>query len=297
MTAIEPSNYTNTYFGSDEQKAIKFVKKLYINSSSFDVINSGYENLVVIVDDVYAVRFPRSQEIWERGQVERLVLRELSKQADLKIPRVIAANENPPYLITQYLHGRQLDVSIVRQLPQDTKKRIGQSVAEFAYALHATIPIEMISQSLIQQKSTYDDYLNRVLIDRTDPSPTVDNLAKSYYSAWQNMSKDKTVVVHDDLHTGNLLFDKDYQLTGVLDFGAVCIGSPEQDLRQTYRLGEDVLEAAASRYEELSCKSFNREAAKIWTITQELGAYCREDAGEAHDRAKANLEFWFGELA
>lgn len=134
-----------------------------------------------------------------------------------------------------------------------------------------------------------------MLLDRRDPNPKIDALAKHYYRAWLNKKQSKQLVIHDDLHVGNLLFDNNYNIN-VLDFGAVCIGTAEQELRHAYRLGDEALESAASTYEALSRRPFDRETAKLWTVTQELGAYCRENSGLAHERALENLQFWFPKL-
>ncbi|NCU37686.1 aminoglycoside phosphotransferase family protein [Candidatus Saccharibacteria bacterium] len=294
---MNSSEENSAHLGSNPNLALQLIYKLYGDGVDVNIIDSGFENLIIIVNKTYVVRFPRTKEVWVRGQTERSVLQELSNTTDLIVPKVVSINNNPPYLVTQYLHGEMLDVQTVRNLPQAKKQHIGQSIADFAFALHSSIPVKMVTLSYIEQKSTYDDYLRRVLMERNDPNAKIDKLAKKYYLAWQKIPKAKTVVVHDDLHTGNLLFDKDYNLSGVLDFGAVCVGSPEQDLRQMYRLGEDVLEAVARRYEQLSGQPFDRQTAKVWTVTQELAAYCREESGTTRDRAKANLEYWFGALS
>jgi aminoglycoside phosphotransferase (APT) family kinase protein len=181
-------------------------------------------------------------------------------------------------------------------LPTPTLQKIGKEMAEFAYAFHTRLLPDDIQPFLTPRSWSYDDYLKRVLFDRQDPNPKIDALAKQYHQAWLNKKLSDELVIHDDLHTGNLLFDDEYNLS-VLDFGAVTIGTAEQELRQAYRLGDAALESAASTYEALSGKPFDRDTAKLWTVTQELGAYCREESGGAHERAAENLQFWFPELS
>jgi aminoglycoside phosphotransferase (APT) family kinase protein len=278
------------------QEALNYVTKLYGSDAIVEVIDSGYENVIFVVNNTYSVRFPRSLEIWDRSSIERAVLGELGNNSPIKVPRIISINHDPAYVVAEYIKGQQITTNRVRALSANVKAKIGTSVAEFTYYLHKTVGVNKIQSLVPEQKSTYGDYLKRVLVDRTDPNPTIDILAKKYYELWIKMPKDNTVVVHDDLHTGNLIFDNDYNLIGAIDFGAVCIGSPEQDLRQTYRLGNEALVAAANKYSELSGQKIDIDIAKTWTITQELGAYCRQDSGVAHDRAKNNLEFWFSDL-
>lgn len=283
------------YLGNDSQAATAIVQKLYPNEARFDVIDEGQENLIIVVGQLYTVRFPRNEEVWQRGLAERNVLEELSSSS-LPVPKLIAISENPAYIQTTYLRGNHLDPDQIRTASKEVQQQISEEMARFAYTIHRALPRRTIEPLLVPPTWSYDDYLKRVLFDRIDPNPKIDELAKRYYQAWLDRKVIKEIIVHDDLHTGNLLFDDDYHLVGVLDFGAVCIGSPEQELRQTYRLGDEVFETAATVYEKLSGKSFNREMAKLWTITQELASYCREDSDEVHRRAFNNLRFWFPEI-
>lgn len=286
-------NHMADYYGNDTPKALQVARSLYDEQVKLRIIDDGYENLIVVADERELIRFPWSEEIWNRGKLERYVLQRLGG-GDMPIPKLVRISEDPAYSQMTFLPGRLLDVEQVRGLPSDVQERIGEQIAQFAFGLHSTVmPVEI--RPLLQPVTggTYDEYLHRVLMDRIDPNPAVDVLAKEYFVRWRQRKQSHEVVVHDDLHTGNLVFDDAYNLVGVLDFGATCIGTPEQDLRQAYRLGPVVFESAAKMYEQLSGASFDREAAITWTVTQELGAYCREESGVAHDRAWENLLFWF----
>lgn len=283
------------YLGNAPEAALQIVETLF-PSANMRIINDGQENLIVVVDETQIVRFPRTEEVWQNGRNERFVLKKLSPMLEMPIPRLIDISEDPAYVITTYQKGNQLTTRKMRTLPLTTLRHIGEEIATFAFTLHATVASDEIQPFLIAPTWSYDDYLKRVLLDRQDPNPKVDELAKHYYHAWLRKEKKKEVVVHDDLHTGNLLFNDTYHLAGVLDFGAICLGTPEQELRQVYRLGDEALGAAAVVYEKLSSRPVDRELAKLWTITQELGSYCRPDTKAVHDRAAENLRFWFPDL-
>jgi aminoglycoside phosphotransferase (APT) family kinase protein len=103
--------------------------------------------------------------------------------------------------------------------------------------------------------------------------------------------------VHDDLHIHNLLF-QDNVLSGVVDFGAICIGTAEQEMRQVYRLSEAALIAAIKTYNSLAHTELNSETCKIWATTQELATYARElkvnrTDHAAFKRANEHLALWF----
>jgi aminoglycoside phosphotransferase (APT) family kinase protein len=281
------------YLGDNMELANRIAQKAFPQATSFRAIDDGQENLVIVIDESQIIRFPRSEEIWSRSMTERRILQKLSS-SDMPIPKLIRISEDPAYIIVAYLRGRQILSKELRALPTSALEQIGSNIATFAFEFHEQLTLEEFEPLIQPPTWSYDEYLKRVLLDKTNENPRIDALCKEYYHKWlEKPAGGKKVVVHDDLHLGNLLFDKEYHLSGVLDFGAVCIGTAEQELRQTYRLGEVGFEAAASTYEQLSKKPFDREAAKLWTVTQELATYCREDSELVHERARENLNFWF----
>lgn len=285
------------YLGNDSKTALAVARSIYRAGERLRMVNDGYENLIVVVDEKELMRFPRSEQVWLASKAERYVLQSLAARLDMPIARLVEVSENPAYLRMTFLKGEHLTTEQIRSMPKEDLQRIGGQLAKFAYQLHSYVKVGDFHPYRTIHSWSYDDYLRRVLYERTDPDPKVDALAKQYYRAWLDKDDSKKYVIHDDLHTGNLLFSKNSDLVGVLDFGAVCIGSAEQELRQVYRLGDDALETAALTYENLSGKPFDRELAKLWVVTQELAAYCREDDGPVHDRAEENLHFWFPRLS
>ncbi|HEX6462518.1 MAG TPA: aminoglycoside phosphotransferase family protein [Candidatus Saccharimonadales bacterium] len=284
------------YLGNQPAEALAVAKKLYPHETEFKVINDGQENLIITVRQAYNVRFPRNEEIWQRSLAERSILARLTPLT-LPTPKLISVSESPAYIQTSYLKGKHLDVDAIRKAPIAVQQRVGKEIATFTYQLHQALPVAAIKPLLVSPTWSYDDYLKRVLDEQVNPNPQINALAKHYYNAWMHKKQiPKKIIIHDDLHTSNLLFSNNHHLTGVLDFGAACMGNPEQELRQTYRLGDIVFDAAIAMYEELSGQSLDRETAKLWTITQELGSYCREDSDAVHARAFDNLCYWFPQL-
>lgn len=285
------------YLGNNIDRAMDIARHFFSDASSFHPIDDGQENLIIVVDNKFVIRFPRSKEIWERGVTERRVLERLASVVDMPVPRLLEVSDDPAFIATTYLHGNQLSAEQLRSLPEDSLELIGKNIAEFAFMLHEKLSVQEFEPLIQPPTWSYDGYLKRELFKKTNENPRVDALAKEYYQRWiTKRSGEHKAVIHDDLHMGNLLFDDGFGISGVLDFGAICIGTPEQELRQTYRLGEAGFEAAISTYEILSGQSLDRELAKLWTITQELASYCRDDTAAVHKRAQENLQFWFPEL-
>lgn len=286
--------------GNDQPEIMRIVNEQYPNALSVRHIGHGYENHIIIVDDKYVMRFPRSQEIWQRVKLERFVL---SKLKSALVPKITEFNNAPPYLVQTFLPGNHISENKFRKLPLDVQQNIGSQIAEFAYNLHSSIDVKEFAAErdrLIPPSDnggSYDDHLKEMLHDFAFPTAKQDELAKRYFLSWRSISPSKPLVVHDDLHIHNLLF-QDNKLSGVVDFGAICIGTAEQEMRQVYRLSEAALIAAIKTYNNLAHTKLDPETSRIWATTQELATYARElklnrTDQAAFKRANEHLTLWF----
>lgn len=132
--------------------------------------------------------------------------------------------------------------------------------------------------------------------------PWLEQLADHYYGEWQAIEKATALpktVVHDDLHMENMLFEND-RLVGVLDFSELTVGTAAQELRQLYRLGEDVVQRAIDAYQQRAGITIPLPEVKAWAIVTELAPYCAHVAKGEMDhpskiRTAANLQSWLPE--
>jgi len=279
----------------------RVIAKLYPNAHHIRHIDGGYENYIVSVDSQAVVRFPRTESVWRRSRLEEFVL---SKFDSSLTPKVMTRHDDPPYLVQTFLPGAHLSEHDFRHLPSSKQRELGRQIAQFAYELHNAISAkEFTREHAILPTATnagsYGDHLREILYDFTFPSKAQDEVAKQYYHAWLSIQPSRPVVIHDDLHVQNLLFDNG-NLSGVLDFGAVCVGTVEQELRQVYQLSDEALGAAADTYQALSGVTVKTDAARTWAITQELATYAREYMAQnitspAYVRAQEHLSRWFPE--
>ncbi len=92
----------------------------------------------------------------------------------------------------------------------------------------------------------------------------------------------------------------DNRLVGIVDFGDANVGTPEQELRQLYRVNEEVMLVAVQEYWRLSGQELDVRAIKTWCIMKELADYYRNFADKntshhAFKRACRNLNTWLSE--
>lgn len=289
------------FIANNKAQVERIVYNLFPQMHEFKFDEQGYENLVVLIDQKFVARFPKNDEIWRRGRLEHYLLGQLNTTLAQKVVKV---NDNPPYTILNYLQGQMMSEEDFRALPEDRQTRLAQQIAEFAYYLHGNLDVDDFVQKYHElsigyhEGASYGQYLQEVLGDKKMPTTEQDGIAKKYLAGWKAIRPSKKVVVHDDLHCQNLLF-KNGELSGVIDFEAACVGSPEQDLRQLYRVSDAALQAAILKYNSLSGGQLDIEASRVWAVTQELAAYSRQlNAPEAPDfeRAALHLKRWFPDV-
>lgn len=291
----------------DVKTAQQIVHELYPSAESITMVEHGYDNIVALVDYMYAVRFPRDQNAYARSQYEKHILKHLEMVDTITIPRILSDHANPPYLVTSFVSGRHVSSKDIASLPMQQQRAFGKMVAQFAYAMHTTLILE--DELKIRRELKLDNltdepwplHFEKTTLEFPFPTPQQDAIAKKYYALWNEICNvDPQVVVHDDLHTENMFFDNNNYLVGILDFGDTNVGTPEQELRQLYRISEEVLLAAVYEYETVSGKALSIKAIKTWAVTQELATYSEKLAkGETghpvFKRACRNLNAWLRE--
>lgn len=292
---------------ANKDTAEQIASEIYPSARSIRMIEHSYDNIVALVDSTYAVRFPRDENANARSQYEKHILQQLENVTTITIPTVITDHGNPPYLVTSFVPGHHVSTQAIRTLPIDLQREFARKVAQFAYAMHSTLVLE--DELRIRQELNLDSlaeepwsiYFRKTISQATFPTLQQDATAKEYYARWNAICNiSPQVVVHDDLHTENMFFDVNNRLIGILDFGDTNVGTPEQDLRQLYRINEDVLLTALHEYEDISGRSLNQEVAKTWAITQELAVYSEQlthnnTEHRTFKRACRNLNAWLGE--
>lgn len=297
---MDPKNF------ADAISARALLGKLYPNATEVGLIEHGYDNLVGLIDHTYAVRFPRNENAYSRSLYERIVLKELEGLSSVTIPKVIGENDEPPYVITTFVSGKHYSSIEIRKLSKEDQISLGSTIGQFAYEMHTKLSVEEALRLRKEfgldglEEKPWDIYLKERLFEYSFQTEQQTNLAKTYYKLWQELhSEVDPVVVHDDLHNENMLFENN-KLVGVLDFGDTNIGSPEQEFRQLYRINNQVLAAAIDTYEKLSGSKLSFEVSRTWAIAQELAAYSdrlsKDDTSHpSFLRAAKNLNAWLPE--
>lgn len=291
---------------ADVDSARAITHSLYPNAQKITMIEHSADNIVALVDASYAVRFPRNKNAYLRSLYEKHILQQLETTKTITIPRILGEHEDPPCLITSFVPGRHITSVTIQTLSESVQHDYAKLVAQFAHTMHAAFSLaeelpmrKELGLDELEGEEPWAIYFKRVVHENHFPTSKQDEIAKRCYADWVKWCDvAPTVVVHDDLHTQNMMFDEDNHLIGILDFGDTNVGTPEQDLRQLYRINEDVMHVGVDEYLHLSGRQINVEALKIWAIMKELADYsqalaAKKTSHHSFIRASRNLNEWF----
>jgi len=287
---------------ADSQLAVETTRSLYPNGKQITTVDHGYDNIVVLVDQTYALRFPRNNGAFLRSQYEKRVLANLVSMQEVTIPRVVGEHDNPPCLITNFVSGNHISIDEIRSWSASSQVEFGTRIGRFAAQVHELLSVDearTLRKDLKldeQQEEPWNVYFEK-LFALNILTPEQDRVAQQYFREWQQLDTNPDVVLHDDLHSDNMLFEGE-QLTGILDFGDTNIGPPEEELRQLYWVNDTTLMAGVTAYEKLSNVHLNVQAIRVWAITHELSTYIKQlsngkQNSQSFTRASSNLNRWF----
>ena len=289
----------------DINQVKKVIKDDFTDSLDIEYIERGNEHFVALIDKKYVARFPRNQKIALNAYyVDNLLAR--LKGSPLFVPNTLYKKDNPLYFVSDYIDGNHLTALQVKALNVSNKNDLAYKYANFAANLHNQFNTK--EETAIQlryglsknRQLSWQDYFNKAVYSRKFPTKKQDIIAKEYYKKWQsNIGTKPLVLLHDDLHLENILFLND-KLVGILDFGDVNIGYPEQEFRQLYKLGEDILSEALQNYNLQTGRNLDPENVKNWAIMQQLASYSErwfnnEMGHPAFTRAFEDLNTWLPE--
>lgn len=225
---------------ADRARALIEAQFPELRGASVREVAAGWDNVVHLVDERWAFRFPRRQIAIPGVQREIEVLPRLAEHLPLPIPepRFIGAPTGDfpwPWFGAAYLPGIELAES---GLPDDRRVELGASLGGFLRALHTPGLASRIGQSLPVDPMRRADmgfripYARRRLDQAIEAGlwqPT-DAIERLLADATGLPPPSRTLVLHGDLHARHLLVDDAGRATGVIDWGDVSAGDPSADL-------------------------------------------------------------------
>lgn len=207
-------------------------------------VAAGWDNVVHLVDERWAFRFPRRAIAIPGVHREIEVLPRLAAHLPLPIPepRFIGTptDDYPwPWFGAAYLPGSELADS---GLPDERRVELGASLGAFLRGLHAPALASRIAASLPVDPMRRADMGFRIPHARRRLDQVIeagfwqstDAVERLITEATGLPPPPRTLVLHGDLHMRHVLVDDAGSATGIIDWGDVSAGDPSADLSIAY---------------------------------------------------------------
>ena len=225
-----------------------------------------------------------AERLWNEAQILRTFA---DRQAELRLPPVVAVADDPVLVVTRFVAGRPLTIEMVRSADQAEVDEIGAELASFLTNMHRP-------ETLASARRAINWF-------PTPPQPATTDELRTRFGAWIRPDQQRhllawcdwadkvlarpggAVLVHGDLHGHNQLWHPDRpQLRAVVDFETCSVADPAYDFRSLPAEGPDLalLTATASHYRRQSGTDVALDRVMAWHIRASLGdALWRSEAG------------------
>lgn len=204
-------------------------------------VAAGWDNVVFLVDNRWAFRFPRRAIAIPGIHREIEVLGRLATHLPLPIPvpRFIGepADGYPwPWFGAEWLPGVELAES---ELPDDQRVEIGAQLGTFLRELHSSRLSRLVGAGLPVDPMRRADMGMRIPFARRRLDQVIADELWTMTAAVQRLLDEatglpippRTLVSHGDLHVRHVLVDPQRRAsTGIIDWGDVSLGDPSADL-------------------------------------------------------------------
>lgn len=212
-----------------------------LRSHSVQLAGEGFDNSVWVIDEEWAFRFPRRELAVPLVARELAVLPRLAPLVPAPVPvPAFVGKESVRFPRSFFGHRLLTGVELGDAGLTDTDRaRLGVDVAHFLRTLHASSTREVVDhkRALPVDPNRRADMPFRVAkargwLDRlTDLEPEHRRVAERVLIDAEGLGPSATQsLVHGDLHVRHVLVDKG-ELSGVIDWGDVCVGDPAIDLQ------------------------------------------------------------------
>ena len=245
--------------GISKEKYLRLIDEHFpdVSYKKSRIIRHGYDNIVIILDEVTVFRFP-SDSYLSRFKAEVRLLEKLSSRVSAPVPHYMYRMKDDSFGGYKKLDGMFMKKTAFRALPKTSKKALATELGKFLTELHA-VPTSVARTAGFVEENDYYWWSKKraeknlkLMQQKLFPKLTKIEAAwiEKKYREYVSLSFDfKPVITHSDLVGDHILFDaKKKKISGVIDFADVEIGDPAIDFRRLWEFGEEFFQNVLSSY-------------------------------------------------
>jgi aminoglycoside 2''-phosphotransferase len=196
-----------------------------------ELILSGFDHVVVVLDDAWVFRFPQTEFYRANLTREVAILRVLSASACVRIPdyrHVAPSNAFGGYALVR---GRELTPRLFHSLDRDAQCSALRQISGFLGAMHGLPP------SLLEgPDGTGQGWLEHQRFSRSELEGCSDSLdgwskdaLKRFFRVHGQAPQGRQCVTHTALKPDHVLLSRQDGRVGIIDFADVALGDPAWD--------------------------------------------------------------------
>jgi aminoglycoside 2''-phosphotransferase len=213
----------------DVEECLGRIKKDFFEPiNSYKIIKDGWTNLVVEINEQWIFRFARDKNN-QQITVEQDFLPRFTRVCPINIPQIIIREHD--YIAYRKILGERFSPEKFSGFSNSQKTELIKNLGEFLTCLHN---FKFDHQYLSQTPYGGGDFWHDLwLLVKDDLSPQTRDKAEKYFT--QALQQINTFpfelrLIHADLGTNNVLVNfEQNSLSGVIDFGDLCLGDPAAD--------------------------------------------------------------------
>lgn len=202
--------------------------------NSYKVIQAGWTNLVIEINDKWIFRFVRDSNNTQLA-VEQDFLPRFERVSPLNVPCIVLSDND--YIAYPKIAGTRFSPQKFSLFSSIQRIKLIKLLGEFLTCLHN---FQFTHQYLSEAPYGGDDFWNDLWFPVKDKlcQQTRNNAEKYFIKALEQIQAipfTKTLT-HSDLGTNNILVNFERcQLEGIIDFGDLCLSDPAADFAGFYR--------------------------------------------------------------
>ena len=213
----------------------------------------GQDHYVIILDDKYVFRFPRTAKYLKRLQNEILLLEYLKDKLNVSVPEYIYVAKDKSFAGYVLIPGFQLKKKVFRDLSDEVKQNLAKQIAGFLSELHK-LPLKDLAGYGIEEPAIRVKYsvlkskIYKYVIPRISKKDKI--LVDEYLEDFKKYLKfPKEVFTHNDFYSSHILLDEKLEyFSGVIDFSDRKVGDPARDFCELWDYGSEFVKEVYKNY-------------------------------------------------
>lgn len=217
----------------------------------YKTITGTYGNIVFEVNNEWIFRFSKETRDIRQLEIEKEFLQKFEKSSPIPVPHI--EYEGKGFIGYKKLEGVPFTAEICDKISEKQKNDVWKSIGEFLSQLHSS---DFKHENLVEYPYGDDDFWNDLWrpIEHQLGKKTREKALKYFTEYFEKESRNpiKKTICHADFHPNHILFDESIQkITGIIDFGRICINDPAVDFNLIERIfGDGAIDAVLKYYKQ-----------------------------------------------